>query len=54
MIFCWCFAYDAYDTYADSYDDAMYLLHVIVHYDTIIAMNDIILISNKEYFNLIP
>jgi len=32
--------------------DAMYLLHV--YYDTIIATNDRILLSNKEYFNLIP
>jgi len=31
---------------------AMYLLHV--HCDTIIAMNDRILLSNKKYFNLIP
>jgi len=31
---------------------AMYLLHV--HYDTIIAMNDRILLSNKKYFKLIP
>jgi len=29
----------------------MYLLHV--YYDTIIAMNDRILLSNKKYFNLI-
>jgi len=33
---------------------AMYLLHVIVHYDTIIAVNDRILLSNKKYFDLIP